>query len=836
MRDYILPPVFLPLSSGNIEGVIHKEVNSYRDVFVKIVEGKNLQEGDLFSKGDFFVSLWLPTASLKTYRTRTIPNSSNPIWNESFHFQIHNQVKNILELSVYDEDKFNNDCVARLLLDVDKIPPGTTISDSISLIPEGSEVLLFELRAEERPDLLGEITTNGVLVTRPFSCIEISVLENENKTYLNDDERLSLKLSGAYEEMHKWNTPHNKEEHFHFHATADMELELEVNLTKVAGKSKTDSRNKQENEEDEEENEELIGTTTVPIHLLKENQDKTVRVAFGKERSVDLKLRAKECSEDLDIRLGFDISEHEKHFLKKRKKIVSETIRDALSLTNNLEENEVPVVAVVGSGGGMRAMTSLYGSLSGLQKLKLLDCVTYIVGVSGSTWCMSNLYENPKWSQENLQTAIHRAQDQVCHSKMGFFSAERLNYYSREIKKRTARGQTVSFSDIWGLIIEYLIHGKENTAKLSDQQKGVEEGQNAYPIYTAVNVKEDVHFQELAEWCEFTPHEVGFPKYGAFIRAEDFGSEFFMGRLMKSNPESRICYLQGLWSSIFSVSLADVWQLATGSSSAPGWLKNMFDNNDEFTDLSKITSSKFVTSLTSPEGLFSHFLEEALISRPAVGENYNFLKGFHMHRDYRQHGGFIAWMGTDEEDNPNYLTPAEKKLHLVDAGFSINTGFPPLFRPERQVDVILSFNYTWGSQFKALKQTEEYCAARNIPFPKVNLHGIDNSNLKECYLFVDEENPQSPIVLHFPLVNDTFRTYKAPGIKRNSVKEKTNGSIDVQSRGSPYRTAYVSYSVDDFSQLVNLNCYNVMNQKEIIMQAINMALHRKRQSKPQAIS
>lgn len=47
------------------------------------------------------------------------------------------------------------------------------------------------------------------------------------------------------------------------------------------------------------------------------------------------------------------------------------------------------------------------------------------------------------------------------------------------------------------------------------------------------------------EWCEFSPYEVGFPKYGAFVPSELFGSEFFMGRLMKQLPESRICFLEG---------------------------------------------------------------------------------------------------------------------------------------------------------------------------------------------------------------------------------------------------------------------------------------------------
>lgn len=38
------------------------------------------------------------------------------------------------------------------------------------------------------------------------------------------------------------------------------------------------------------------------------------------------------------------------------------------------------------TGGGVRAMTSLYGQLAGLRELGLLDCVSYITGASGSTW------------------------------------------------------------------------------------------------------------------------------------------------------------------------------------------------------------------------------------------------------------------------------------------------------------------------------------------------------------------------------------------------------------------------------------------------------------------
>lgn len=44
------------------------------------------------------------------------------------------------------------------------------------------------------------------------------------------------------------------------------------------------------------------------------------------------------------------------------------------------------MVAVLGSGGGIRALTSFYGSLFGLRQLNLLDAVMYLCGISGSTW------------------------------------------------------------------------------------------------------------------------------------------------------------------------------------------------------------------------------------------------------------------------------------------------------------------------------------------------------------------------------------------------------------------------------------------------------------------
>ena len=49
----------------------------------------------------------------------------------------------------------------------------------------------------------------------------------------------------------------------------------------------------------------------------------------------------------------------------------------------------------------------------------------------------------------------------------------------------------------------------------------------------------------FAEWVEFSPYEIGIPKYGVFLKSHLFGSKFFMGKLCKQFQEYPLHYLQG---------------------------------------------------------------------------------------------------------------------------------------------------------------------------------------------------------------------------------------------------------------------------------------------------
>lgn len=47
---------------------------------------------------------------------------------------------------------------------------------------------------------------------------------------------------------------------------------------------------------------------------------------------------------------------------------------------------KTPRIAVIGSGGGFRAMVGMSGVVKALADSKILDCVTFMGGLSGSSW------------------------------------------------------------------------------------------------------------------------------------------------------------------------------------------------------------------------------------------------------------------------------------------------------------------------------------------------------------------------------------------------------------------------------------------------------------------
>lgn len=62
-----------------------------------------------------------------------------------------------------------------------------------------------------------------------------------------------------------------------------------------------------------------------------------------------------------------------------------------------------------------------------------------------------------------------------------------------------------------------------------------------------------------------------------------------------------------------------------------------------------------------------------------------------------------------------------------------------------------------------LQHTELYCRGQGLPFPHVEPSPQDQHQPRECHLFSDPTCPDAPVLLHFPLVNASFKDHLAPG-------------------------------------------------------------------------
>ncbi|XP_054178439.1 cytosolic phospholipase A2 gamma isoform X1 [Homo sapiens] len=437
-----------------------------------------------------------------------------------------------------------------------------------------------------------------------------------------------------------------------------------------------------------------------------------------------------------------------------------------------IEADEAPVVAVLGSGGGLRAHIACLGVLSEMKEQGLLDAVTYLAGVSGSTWAISSLYTNDG-DMEALEADLkHR------------FTRQEWDL-AKSLQKtiQAARSENYSLTDFWA----YMVISKQTRelpeSHLSNMKKPVEEGTLPYPIFAAIDNDLQPSWQEARApetWFEFTPHHAGFPALGAFVSITHFGSKFKKGRLVRTHPERDLTFLRGLWGSalgntevireyIFdqlrNLTLKGLWRRAVANAKSIGHL--IFDEGGEpeHTWLTEMLENWTRTSLEKQEqphedperkGSLSNLMDFVkktgiCASKWEWGTTHNFLY---------KHGGIR-----------DKIMSSRKHLHLVDAGLAINTPFPLVLPPTREVHLILSFDFSAGDPFETIRATTDYCRRHKIPFPQVEEAELDlwSKAPASCYILKGETGP---VVMHFPLFNidacggdieawsDTYDTFK----------------------------------------------------------------------------
>lgn len=227
-----------------------------------------------------------------------------------------------------------------------------------------------------------------------------------------------------------------------------------------------------------------------------------------------------EISRDATVRVSNDLCPEEQDFLAKRRKHVIKALAKYLDIPEkDIHPDDVPVIGMCGSGGGLRAMVAGSSSYLCAQEDGLLDCVTYTAGVSGSCWLQA-LYHSSIGQQDFGKLIEHLKSRISTHIAfpppvLKLLTSAPTNKYLLAGGLEKYKGyQDADFGlvDIYGLLLgARLLVPKGSLAvnhhdiKLSYQRKYVDQGQNPLPIYSAVrhelplvneNSEQDVTFMK----------------------------------------------------------------------------------------------------------------------------------------------------------------------------------------------------------------------------------------------------------------------------------------------------------------------------------------------------
>ncbi|XP_013909874.1 PREDICTED: cytosolic phospholipase A2 gamma-like isoform X1 [Thamnophis sirtalis] len=542
------------------------------------------------------------------------------------------------------------------------------------------------------------------------------------------------------------------------------------------------------------------------------------------------------------VRISKSLSDGEEVAITARKKKVQKALA---KLGMQCDSENIPNIAVLGAGGAMRAMIALYGTLAELKKYNLLDCVMYLGGVSGSTWSLPTLYKNEDWSEE-IENVIKCQIENLVQGQWD------VNKAIKAVLEAT-EDECYSLTDFWSYFLVHKLLSKFEEGKLSEHAGSCENGKNPYPIYAAVN-KQTYQNPNAGTWFEFTPHEVGIPGLGTYVDSKYFGSIFQNGQLIREKKGKNICYLQGLWGSALggeqeisktiSDALKDFGKCEKSEDITSKDLADIKKFNMLYECYQTLLELQLLES-TDKEGLdkFDH-LENIL-------KDYKYSKSYQLIREMRE-----TWYSADEqrkkeqyttlfqtldadfgdftnEFNKRCLKMVKKtclcllnwswgSIHnflyqctdvkfpeltsnpivsLIDAGLTINTAYPSVLRPERQVKLILSFDFSAGDPFLTIKKAAEYCEAHAIPFPKIDENALqDLDNPLDCYIFRGEH---TPTIIHCPLFN------------------KINCPGEIAEYREEFSTFKLNYSVEEIEKLLIAAKKNVANVQQKILEEIN---------------
>ncbi|XP_036373182.1 cytosolic phospholipase A2 gamma-like [Megalops cyprinoides] len=503
------------------------------------------------------------------------------------------------------------------------------------------------------------------------------------------------------------------------------------------------------------------------------------------------------------VRVSHSISLGEREYVAKRK----ETILDCLKNHGiHCQREEVPHIAILGSGGGLRAVIGLLGSLLQLDRENLLDCSLYLCGVSGSSWCMSSLYQDPGWAAK-VPAAVKEMTNRLTNSRMKWEDVwRRLSSEAEE--------EDFSLTDVWAAGVVARSMREMDTRHLSEE--ATRGPTNPYPIYSTINKDYDKH-PGKGTWFEFTPHEAGYSDLGAFVPTALLRSRFWGGQVEKEVGEMDMLRLQGVCGSLLGdpeLIAKELWKMFWY------WIDQFLSSEDKVDGVWPLGLETWKNGgLKDREMLLDRIRSAAgtwLVDHQDEGTPMcSFWQV--MLKIFKKFG---CWEWGTVSNFLHKLQNSEipvdmqdkEKMNLIDAGLFMNSSYPPVLRQEREVDLILSLDFSEGNPFETLAKAAEYSEAMKKPFPVV-----DESKIKDVHspsdFYVFEGTGSAPTVIHMPLFNI------------HNCKDKK----DISRERAEYSTFRWEYTEGEAKHLLEKAATNIRNNKANILSEIEKAVRRRQQ-------
>ncbi|EAW14054.1 putative phospholipase A2 (PlaA) [Aspergillus clavatus NRRL 1] len=401
-----------------------------------------------------------------------------------------------------------------------------------------------------------------------------------------------------------------------------------------------------------------------------------------------------EILQDARVRVGQSLCDEEKTFRRKRQERAVKALASYLSIPeDDIHPDDVPIIAMCGSGGGLRALVAGTGSYLAAQEVGLWDCVTYTAGVSGSCW-LQTLYHSSITGRNYNRLVDHLKNRLGVHiafppKALHLLTTAPTNKYllSGLVEKlKGDPGADFGLVDIYGMLLAARLlvpKGElgvsEQDLKLSNQRFNIRDGAHPMPIYTAVRheipvleVEEDGKSKKQPkpetlikesqaeawfQWFEFTPYEFFCEELGAGIPTWALGRHFEGGHNVIPEgeyplPELRVPGLMGVWGSAFCATLSHYYKE----------IRPVVRGIVGFGGIDSLIQGK------TKDLVRVHPIDPATIPNYVLGMKDQL-----------------------PPSCPESIFRSEH-LRLMDAGMSNNLPIYPLLRPGRDIDIIVAFD------------------------------------------------------------------------------------------------------------------------------------------------